>query len=76
LRTIEARVAIVAGFVLEHHLHDAIRANVGEWVDQHGVNDAEDGGGGADTQREREDGGERETGAFAKFAGGIAEVGD
>ena len=51
-------------------------SGVGEWVDEDGVDDAEDGTGGADAEGEREDGRENEAGALAEFAGGVLEVGE
>ena len=41
---------------------------------QHRVDDAEDRGGGADAERERDDGGEREAGPAEEAAGGEAQV--
>jgi hypothetical protein len=61
--------------IQEVDLHDAVGVAVGVRVDEDGVDDGEDGGGGADAEGEREDGGEGECGAFAEFAEGVAEVG-
>jgi hypothetical protein len=54
---------------------EAIGVAVGVGTDEDSVDDAEDGGGGANAESEREDGGESECGAFAKFADGVAKVG-
>jgi len=55
---------------------EAICVAVRVRVDEDGVDDREDGGGGADAEGEREDGGGGEGGAFAEFAEGVAEVGE
>ena len=55
---------------------EAVGVAIGKWVEERGVYDAEDGGGGADAECERQDGGGGEGGAFAKFAEGAAEVGE
>jgi hypothetical protein len=67
---------IAAGFIFQAKLDDAIGAGIRKWIDQDGVNDAEDGAGSANTQSEREDGSEREVRAPSEFAGGIAKVRD
>jgi hypothetical protein len=55
---------------------DALWVNVGIRVDEDGVNYREDRRGGTDSQGEGEDGCDGEPGAFAEFAGGVAEVGE
>ena len=76
LRAVEAGVAGVAVFIEETDLHHAVGARVGEWVDEDGVNDGEDGACGADAEGERENGGQDEAGALAEFARGVLEVGE
>ncbi len=76
LRAVEAGVADVAGLIEKAELDHSVGAGVGEWVDQDGVNHAEDGACGADAESEGEDGGQDKAGALAEFAGGILEVGD
>jgi hypothetical protein len=55
---------------------EAVGVAIGEGIDEYGVDDGEDSGGGADAECEGEDGGESEGGAFAEFAEGVAEVGE
>src|SRR5260370_36329761 len=71
LRAVQARVPVTAGFIHQPNLHDALGPGVGEGVDENGVNDAEDGAGGADAESEGEDGGQGEAGALAEFAAGV-----
>src|SRR5439155_24578768 len=58
----------------EHDLDEPVRSRIGQRLEQHGVDRAEDGGIGADAEREREHGDEREGGAFGERADGEAEV--
>src|SRR6185369_1670326 len=76
LRTVYARETIVAGLVFQAKFYQTIVAWVRERIDQHSVDDAKDGAGGADAEGERKNSGEGKAGAFAKFAGGEAEVGE
>ena len=71
----ETGEAVVAGCVDQAKLHDAIGAGVGERIDEDGVDDAEDGASGSNAEGEGEDGGQREAGALAEFASGVAQVG-
>ncbi len=48
--------------------------NIGKRAQQDGVDDAEDGGVHADAERERQDGDQGESGAFAESARGVANV--
>ncbi|MNC87501.1 hypothetical protein D3C83_32300 [compost metagenome] len=62
---------------LAHALVDDVepfRVAIGKRPQQHGVEDAEDGGIGADADRERQRGGERESRRAPQRAGGILEV--
>ena len=68
--------AFVSLRVEEMNDREAIGVAIGEGIDEDGVDDGEDGGGGADAEGEREDGGGGEGGAFAEFAEGVAEVGE
>ncbi len=69
---IGASEPVRAGFVHEPQLHNAVGARVGEGVDEHGVNHAEDGARGSNAERKREHRGQGKAWAFPKFAGGIA----
>ena len=75
LSAIETAPALFAGFVDGAEGHYAVSVAVGEGVDEDGVDDAEDGAGGSDTEGKGENGGEGEAGAFAEFAEGVFEVG-
>src|SRR6202012_1216547 len=55
---------------------EAVGVLVGIGMEKDGVDDAEDGGGGADAEGEGEDCGEGETGGFAELAEGEAGVGE
>src|SRR6266851_2114416 len=76
LRAVQARILVTAGFIHQPNLHNALGAGVREWIDQDGVDDAEDGAGSANPERQREDCGQREAGALAEFAEGVAEIGE
>jgi hypothetical protein len=76
LWTVEAGVAIIAGFIFQAGFHDAVGAGVGEWIDKNSVDDAEYSACGADSQGEGEDGGQGEARVFAELASGEAEVGE
>ena len=71
-----ARDAFVPLRIEEMNDREAIGVAIREGIDEDGVDDAEDGGGGADAECEGEDGGGGEGGAFAEFAEGVAEVGE
>src|SRR5580700_2994060 len=68
LLTAQNYVVVVAGFVLQAEFDNAAGGGIRVWIDEHGIDDAENGAGGANTDREREDGGEREVWAPAEFA--------
>src|SRR5216683_7907665 len=76
LRAVQARVPVTAGFIHQPNLHNALGPGVRKWIDEDGVDDAEDGAGGAYAESEGEDGGQREAGALAEFAEGVAEIGE
>src|SRR5205823_11639553 len=57
-----------------HDLDEPIRSGVWQRLEQYGVDRAEDGRVGADAEREREHGHEREAGALGEHADGVAEV--
>ena len=67
--------AFVSLRIEEMNDREAIGVAIGKGVEERGVDDGEDSGGGADAECEGEDGGESEGGAFAEFAEGVAEVG-
>jgi hypothetical protein len=73
--TAETHRGIVPFRIAKIDDREAICVAVGVRIDEDGVDDAEDGGGGADAECEGEDGGDGEGGAFAKFAERVAEVG-
>ena len=72
---VHPRIAVLAGLVHEGDLHHAVGAGVGKWVDEDGVDDAEDGAGGADAEGEGEDRGKGESRTPPQFAGGVAQIG-
>jgi hypothetical protein len=74
LGPVEAGVADVAGLIEKAELDHAVGVRIGKGIDEDGVNDGEDGACGANAESEREDGGEDEAGAFAKFTGGVLEA--
>ena len=76
LRAAQARVAEAAGAVLQGELHHPIGADVRKRIDQDAVDDAEHRARGANPEREREDGGQRESWTTAQLARRIAEIGD
>src|SRR3954449_8709291 len=53
---------------------EAIGLSIGERAQQHGVHDAEDGGGGPDAESQGEDGERRETWPARAGSGGEAQV--
>jgi hypothetical protein len=57
-----------------HEHHDPVGIGVGKRAKEHGVDDREDGGRGADAQRERRDGGEGERALLTKRSQGILDV--
>ena len=67
---LEQRAA--ATLVAELDVHHAVVVFVGIRVDEDAIDDAEDGGGRADAEGERENGGKGEAGGFAKLAKGEA----
>ena len=71
-----ARISVAPGVVLERELHHPIGADVRKRIDQDAIDDAEDGAGRADPERQRKNCGQREPGAAAKFARGEAQVGE
>ena len=75
LRATQACKPVIAGFVHQAKLHDAIGAGVRERVNQDRVDDAEDGACSSDPESERKDGGQRETRPLTQFAGRIAQIG-
>ena len=58
---------VVAGIGLHHQVDHAIGAFVGVGIRQQAVDHAEDGSGGADTQRQRNDGRKTQAGFLAEF---------
>jgi hypothetical protein len=58
----------------EDRVHDAVRVGVGEGVEQHGVDEREHCGGGADAEGERENGDGGEAGIAAQSAEAVADV--
>jgi hypothetical protein len=71
---VRASKTVRAGFVHEPQLHDAVGARVGKGIDEHRVNDAKDGARRSNAERQREHCCQGEAWAFAKLAGGIAQV--
>src|SRR5207245_2527542 len=67
-------VAVAATLVHKPNLHNAVGAWVRERVNQDGVDDAEDGAGGADSQSQGEHCGQREARTLPQFAGGVAQI--
>src|SRR2546430_897970 len=57
-----------------HDLDEPVRSGVRQRLEQHGVDRAEDGGIGADAEREREHGDEREAGASREGADRVPEI--
>jgi hypothetical protein len=68
LLAVQDYVVIVAGFVLQAKFDHAVGAGVRVRVEENGVNEAEDGAGGANADGQGEDGGEREVWAPSEFA--------
>ena len=60
------RPVVDLSFVRLPEMDESIRARVGQWPKQNGVDDAEDRGVGADPEREREKNRQRKCGASAK----------
>jgi hypothetical protein len=67
LRTGHSHPTDVAVFVQDDEFDHAVGAQVGIRIHQQSVDDAEDGGGGADAQGERNDGGQRQAGLLAQL---------
>ena len=65
-----------AGVVPERQLHHAIGADVGKGIDQDAIDDAEDRAGGADPERQREDGRQGKPGPAAQFTRRVAAIAD
>src|SRR5260370_22634377 len=76
LRAVQARIPVTAGFIHQPNLYNAVGPGVRKWVDEDSVDDAEDGAGGANAECQGEDGGQREAGALAEVAEGVAEIGE
>ena len=76
LRAAHPRIPEAAGRVPERELHHPLGADVGKRIDQHAVDDAEDGARGADPEGEREDRREREARPAAELARGVAKISD
>ena len=74
LHAAHARIPEAAGRVPERELHHPIGADVGKRIDQHAVDDAEHGAGGADAEGEREDRRDREARPAAQLARRVAKV--
>jgi hypothetical protein len=60
---------------LVHH-HQPVLIGIRQWFQHHGVDDAEDRAGGADAERQREDGDQRESGRLAHLAERVTRVGE
>src|ERR1700686_4294289 len=61
-------------FVLREELHDLGRLFISRRLEEHGVNQAENGGVRSDPEREHHDGGDGETGRFPKLAKGKSKI--
>ena len=75
LRATQAREPVIAGFVHQAKLHDAIGAWVRERVKQDRIDDAENGACGSDPESEGEDRSEGKARPLTQFAGGKAQIG-
>ena len=76
LRAGHAWIPEAAGVVPERELHHPIGADVGKGIDQDAIDDAEDRAGGADPERQREDGGQGKPGPPAQFTRRVATIAD
>jgi hypothetical protein len=56
------------------HLYEASGIAEGEWAEEHGVHDAEDGGVCSDAQGQDDDGGCGEGGIFEQYAEAVLEI--
>jgi len=75
LRATQAREPVIAGFVHQAKLHDAIGAWVRERVNQDCIDDAENGACGSDPESEGKDSSEGEARPLTQFAGCIPQIG-
>jgi hypothetical protein len=73
-RAVDNEKRAVSGFVAELDVHHAVGVLIRIGVKQNGVDDAENGGGGADAEGKREDGGEDKARRLAELAEGEANV--
>ncbi len=71
-RELRQRGAVLRGLLAERH--HAIRLGERQRLEQHGVDDAEDGGVGADAEGEREDGDGAVGGLLTQHPGAVDEV--
>src|ERR1700681_439758 len=60
--------------VLREHLQDFGRLFISRWLEEHGINQAENSGVGSDTECEHGDRGDGETGRFPELANGEPKV--
>jgi bacterioferritin-associated ferredoxin len=70
----EAETAFLAGLVTQSHVDHAVRSGVGVWVHEDSEEDAEHRSGGADSEGQGSQRGQRETGAFEELAERVAEI--
>ena len=55
LRSVQPGIPEIAGLVLERELHHAFCADIGKWIDQYRIHNAENRAGSADTERKRKE---------------------
>ena len=76
LRGLQALPApgLAAGEVVDLDHHHPLCVGIGEWIEQNVIDDAEDGGGGADAEGQRENRNAGKAGLIAQPSGAVGKI--